>query len=369
MKPTELRLSEHIARVWSHRWLFVCVGVVTFILSAAYILCFPRYYRASVKLVPETEGAMNLGGLASIASLASSFGVDIGAGQSYDAISPEIYPDLFMSTDFVVELLPIGITTYDGELTTDYGSYLRFHQKGTPWAPAVRRIRRLLKPASKRPAAAIAQMGATDGGINAFMPSEDEFMLLEGIKENITCSIDKKSGVITIQVQDQDRLVAATMADSVRTHLQEFIIRYRTGKARVDADHYASLCASAERDYEAAIERYGQYADTHSGSLRQSFQSRREALETEMQLQLTTLNALRQQLQAAQAKVQERTPAFTVLEGASVPVKAAGPKRVIFVLAMLILAMCATYAWLLRDVIRQQLGLQGASAKQPAHDE
>ena len=41
------------------------------------------------------------------------------------------------------------------------------------------------------------------------------------------------------------------------------------------------------------------------------------------------------QYQAAKAKVQERTPAFTVIQGAAVPLKAAGPRRTIFVISML----------------------------------
>ena len=37
------------------------------------------------------------------------------------------------------------------------------------------------------------------------------------------------------------------------------------------------------------------------------------------------------------ARVQERTPAFTILQPASVPVKPAGPKRMIFVLVVVFL--------------------------------
>ena len=48
------------------------------------------------------------------------------------------------------------------------------------------------------------------------------------------------------------------------------------------------------------------------------------------------------QYQAAKAKVQERTPAFTVVKGAAVPVKPTGPKRMLFVIAMLFLSFITT---------------------------
>ena len=61
------------------------------------------------------------------------------------------------------------------------------------------------------------------------------------------------------------------------------------------------------------------------------------------------------QYQAAKAKVQERTPAFTMIKGAAVPIKPSGPKRMIFVIAMTILAFLGTgFYILLNDYIRVQ---------------
>ena len=66
-----------------------------------------------------------------------------------------------------------------------------------------------------------------------------------------------------------------------------------------------------------------------------------------MQLKYNTYTTLMAQYQAAKAKVQERTPAFTVIKGASVPVKPAGPKRMIFVAAMCIFAVIVQSAYYL----------------------
>ena len=53
-------------------------------------------------------------------------------------------------------------------------------------------------------------------------------------------------------------------------------------------------------------------------------------------------------IDAAKAKVQERTPVFTVVQGAAVPIKASNPKRMLFVLGMLILAFFGTSFYLVR---------------------
>ena len=52
-------------------------------------------------------------------------------------------------------------------------------------------------------------------------------------------------------------------------------------------------------------------------------------------------------MQAAKAKVQERTPAFTVIKGANVPIKPSGPKRMIFVAFILLLTFAGTSIYIL----------------------
>lgn len=71
---------------------------------------------------------------------------------------------------------------------------------------------------------------------------------MKTIGEKITCAIDQKTEVITITVQDQDRLVCALMADSARQHLEDFIIQYRTKKAKIDVLHYQSLADKAKKN-------------------------------------------------------------------------------------------------------------------------
>ena len=66
-----------------------------------------------------------------------------------------------------------------------------------------------------------------------------------------------------------------------------------------------------------------------------------------MQAKYNIYTATNAQMQAADAKLQESTPAFTVIESASVPVKPAGPKRMIISIAMMILSFFVLSGWLL----------------------
>ena len=195
--------------------------------------------------------------------------------------------------------------------------------------------------------------GSGDGGIDPFFLTEEQAMLAKNMESLISCSIDKKNDVITITVHDQDAYIAATMADSVCQHLQRSITAYRTNKARIDEAHYAQLEVEAGQRYQQSLEEYSAFSDAHRDTHLQSVRAKMERMENGVQMNLQTYNAMHTQLEAARAKVQERTPAFTILQCASVPVKPSRPKRMIFVIGMLFLATFGTVVWSLRRELRQ----------------
>jgi hypothetical protein len=185
--------------------------------------------------------------------------------------------------------------------------------------------------------------------------SRKDYGLMKKIINKVVCTVNKKNNVVSIVVEDQDPLICATMADSVRAHLQDFIINYRTSKARQDVVYYQGLRDSALIEYNYAIERYSRYCDMHQNVILQAVISERDQLENDMALKLTKYQTISGQLENAKAKVQEQTPAFTVIKSPTVPVKPAGPKRMIFVAFMLILATLGATVWYLRRLILSEL--------------
>jgi uncharacterized protein involved in exopolysaccharide biosynthesis len=77
------------------------------------------------------------------------------------------------------------------------------------------------------------------------------------------------------------------------------------------------------------------------------YQAKVESLENEMQAKYNIYNSINTQLQTARAKLQEATPAFTIIESASVPIKPAGPKRMIISIAMMILSFFVLSGYIL----------------------
>ena len=73
-----------------------------------------------------------------------------------------------------------------------------------------------------------------------------------------------------------------------------------------------------------------------------------DKLENDLSIKQTMLTTMENQLQESRVRLQERTPAFTTLTNATIPVKPAGPKRMIFVAAMLFLATLGTIVHVFR---------------------
>ena len=183
------------------------------------------------------------------------------------------------------------------------------------------------------------------------MLTEKEFGIVKKVKDNIKCSVDKKTNVISITVLDQDPLICAIMADSACSRLQDFITQYRTSKARADFEYYTKLTEDAKLEYEDAMKIYSDYCDSHKGMVLQADITRMNQLQSDMDAKYNTLTVLNAQIQTAKARIQEKTPAFTTLKSATVPVKPAGPKRMLFVLGMLIIVTFGYSLWIVRDII------------------
>lgn len=334
-------LAEIVKTLYRKKKTFFILWPIVAVLSCIWVFPQPRYYDCSVSLAPESADENIAGGLS---SLASNFGVSLGSNGS-DAIYPTLYPELMESNRFVADLMNIKVTTEDGSVSTDYYTYLAKHQKinwlTQPFKKALSSIKKVFSAKKKTEPVKCEKL-------DPFKLTEYDYNLFEKVKGLIKCNVDKKTDVITITVRDQDRLVSATVADSVRQRLQDFITSYRTHKTRIDVQHYQNLADSANLEYRSAVNEYAQFCDANQDIILQSQQSKRDELENEMQLKYNTYTAINTQLEAQKAKLQERTPAFTVLKSATVPVKPAGPKRMFFVAGMLIMSTMITALWLTR---------------------
>ena len=124
-------------------------------------------------------------------------------------------------------------------------------------------------------------------------------------------------------------------------------------------EYNKKICAEAKVRYEKARQRYAEFVDANQDIILQTVRQKQTDLENDMQLQYNAYQQVAAQLLAAEAKVQEETPAFTTLQSATVPIVKAGPKRAQMCLIFLFLAFWGTTAFILykEDDLKPLLGL------------
>ena len=339
-----------------YKKLYYKVLAATFVIVAFIALCIPNYYSCTVMLAPESGSAAR--GSGSLAGLASSFGVNLGpTNNGADAIGPTLYPDLMNSVDFKTSLFEVPVTIEgdkekgEADRTMSYYTYLKNEQKRPWWSSVIRGTKKFVVSLFK-------DSEPNKETVDPFRLTPEQTEIVLTIDKNVVCDVDEKTMIITIDVTDQNSVICATMADSVKTRLQKFITDYRTSKVRNDLAYNKKIFLEAKARYEKARDNYARFADTHREANSQSAQTKRADLLNEMQIQQQIYQQIIAQVQQAEMKVQQETPAFTTLQSATVPVLKAGPKRAQMCIIFLFLAFLATTVWVLykEDDLKPLLG-------------
>lgn len=313
------------------------VGLIVGIVIA---LSIPKQYTVSVTLSPEVSGGKSGSGLASMA--ASFLGGNIGT-DSPDALNATLAPDIVSSTPFLLELLDARVVSQDKKIDTTFTAYL--DEEKSSWmgyvlkAPgmAIGGIKSLFSDKEKD-----TQDTIQAGSIEL---NEEDAAKLESLRKQITAEVDKKTAITTLTVTLQDPKVTATMADTVVSKLQQYIIAYRTRKAKEDCEYLEKLYKERQQEYYETQRQYAHYVDANSNVVFQTTMAERERLQNDMSLAYQVYSQVAQQLQIARAKVQEEKPVFAVVEPAVVPLQPSGTSKKAIVIGFVFLAVALTGAW------------------------
>lgn len=315
----------------------VGIGLVIGIIIA---LSIPKQYTVKVTLSPEM-GASKEGGLSGLA--ASFLGSGVTMGDGTDALNASLSPDIVSSTPFLLELSTMRIPVSKDECMA-LNTYL--DEESSPWWSYV-----------------IGFPSMVLGGVKSLFTEEDESisfgkvnqgtielskmesMKIEILKKMITASVDKKTSMTSVAVTLQNPRVAAVVADSVVNKLQEYIIDYRTFKAKEDCLYLEKLFKERQQEYYAAQKKYADYMDSHDNIILQSVRAEQERLQNDMSLAYQVYSQVASQLQVARAKVQEEKPVFAVVEPAVVPLNPSGTSKKIYILAFIFLSVCIVISW------------------------
>ena len=300
------RLLKHWKQIFLISFLFGVLGIVS-------ALTMTRKYNVTMTLAPEVTNRAN-NNLSSITSMLGLNGVSLNPGT--DAMSITLFPEICHSTPFLAALLDVPLSSYVSEKQQEEGMqpmhttvYKHFsgedkEKKGrSKWLSS-------LKKEDEKP---------YTGVVDATELPHKQAMVVKALGNSISADVDKKTGITTISVTMDDRMMAKQLADTVCTRLQEYVSEYRTKKAEADYAYYVAPAQEAREIQIKAQAAYARSVDYDRSVILQSKNSEKERLRADANLASDIYSQMAQQRELARAKIQEEKPVYAVVQPATLP--------------------------------------------------
>lgn len=347
----EVDWQELIQKVWTSRKLILKICSIGAVIGIFIVLGTPNEYTASTLVSHEsTRRSTSSSGINGLK------GININPSTTTkDAIYPSLYSTIIKSTPFLIRLFDVKVNERKDSTTMPLAQYMKERQKAPWWSAVVSAPSRLVSSAMsifrEKPKVEKAKTK-----IDIFQLTPEEAGIAGAIASRITTEIDKMKGTITLFVTMQDPIVAAAIADTVRTYLQEFVTEYRTSKARRILDYNEKLCKEAQTEYYVAQEKYTRYADANRNLAMLASRAELSRLRSEMGLAFSTYNQMELQVQAAKSKVEKVTPVYAVIQPAIVPLRPSKPNKMIIIMGCIFLSGVGSIGWILvvEDFIKRK---------------
>ncbi|MBO4624427.1 MAG: hypothetical protein J5646_02925 [Bacteroidales bacterium] len=291
------KLLKHWKQIVLIGFVFGCLGVVS-------ALMMKRQYNVTMTLAPETQGRAS----SSLSSITSMLGMGGAVSSGPDAMNITLFPEICQSTPFLVSLLDVPLTSYVSEKQAEEGVkpmhttvYKHFSGEDKP----------NYKPKKdEKPYTGVA---------NATELTPKQAAVVKALGQSVSASVDKKTGITTISVTTDDRLMAKQLADTVCNRLQKVVSEYRTKKATSDYEYYVMLADEAHADLVKAQAAYARSVDYDRSVILQSATAEKDRLREEASLANQIYSQMAQQRELARAKIQEDKPVYAVVQPAVLP--------------------------------------------------
>ena len=309
VEESSIDWQDLLSKAWRGKKVIITVTVVFMFLGLISALTMTRLYTSKVTLVPEL-GKSTSSSLSSLSSMLGLGGMTMGS--SADAYHVTVYPEVVASTPFVAKMFDMRVTDPKKDIDTTLVGYLtreRF-SIGSVIGYVTKPIFSLFSNKEEE----------TKGNdLNLFHLTKEQDRIVKTMNKAIQVDVDKKTGETTIQVTMDNPVIAATVADTVCKHLREYIVEYRTRKAREDLENYKKIADESYQRYLKASKAYAYYQDHNRGLILNAVISEGSRLSNELQIASQLYQQMKLQAEMARGKVIDEKPVFAIIQPATVP--------------------------------------------------
>ncbi len=337
----EIDLRDIILPLWKARKQILTTAIIFAIIGGIIGFLTPATYTASSTFLPQTAQAGgglsgSLGGLASLAGINLSTGAG-GGGE----IPPSMYATVLGSQPFRKRLLEAKIIVQGDSVT--YGSYLENQPRS---GLGILKEYTIGLPGKIIGAISTETKEVDEGGNEGLQAlSDDEYELHLALAGKITLTADKKEGVVSLSVVEENPLVAAQIAQVTESALQDWIIGHKIKNAKAQYDFIERQFEAKQKEFYSIQEQLANYTDRNQNVLAASYLTRLDRLQAEFDLVNTVYSELAKHKEQAAIQLSKDTPTFSVLDPVKVPKEKTGPKKSLYVLVAFFFGLIGGAGW------------------------
>lgn len=337
--------------LWSKRKLIIKIFAVFFVLGLVFALTNPKAYTVSTTIVPQLSnaGSMNSGKLGALASIA---GISMGDITSKNGeLSPLVYPQIFNNielkkeliyTKFNFEDIDEPITLFDYYMNPEYakfnlGAFIKAWTIGLPF-----KILGAIK--GEEPDVEYVPSGDEP---KLVVLTKDESDLFEQLEEQFFIDIDDKNGYITMAATMPEQIAATQVIQRISDLMQKYITHFKIEKAQENLVFVNTQFQIAKEEYDKAAKEWAEYSDANRSFTTKSAQIKMQQLQDQYTVAHTAYQNLKTQVLAAEIKVSEDTPIFSVIQPPYVPYEKSSMSKIKILFIWCVLGGLAAIGWVI----------------------
>lgn len=338
----EIDLLQLVEEIWKGRKVILISTVLFFIVGFFHYMTGPEEYQSEAILLQEAQQPQ----MSANMRLLQQFGGGGSVGGSDPGtLSANLYPRIIESVEFQHQLLlnevefeSLGrrmmlyeyfIEEYKLPFRDRFYRTLRNYTIRLP-ITLYRNIRGLFSSAEEPPVPDFSI--DADGNIMILNP----FVRRAISQMRGRISVEFEGGFINVSATMPDPKAAAELNALLIAQIQEYVIDYRSEKARQNLEFTQLQYAEIEARYEEAQRALAQFQDQNRGQMTALARIEQERLQNERSLTFNLYNNFAQILETARLRLQEETPVFSQLQRPNLPHQPVNSSPLIVIAATLL---------------------------------
>lgn len=335
----EISFFEVLGFFKKYLLVLIAAAILSAIIGVAFSFLLAKRYTAQTILLPELGSSRN----------GSFFSMALGAGSDPSGkLVPELYPNILSTVPFGQYLLKIPVVDEDDVSYPSLESYMN-RDSSQSFLSSLMSFGRTPKEGAK------AKSPNPNIKILAFTSKQER--MVNAAKNLVQATVGTTDGIITIESEMTDPVVAAMVVDASEKYLIDYVSDYTISKTTQQVDFLQKRVQEARKRQQSAEYALQAYRDTHRNTFLNVARIEEQRLQAEYVLSQAIYSDLSTKLEQFKIREKEEKPVFKVLEPVRVPLAKSSPKRLFIGVIFSVLGLFATLTYIIffKEKLHKQL--------------